>query len=135
MQEVRGSSPRVTTRLLQRGAAPATAAGAALRKRALGRRDHMLRPFGAEVRRGRRDGGGPQEGGPEAGEDRREQHERARRGDDHGERARAAPGGPRPLDRKSTRLNSSHPIKSYSVFYLKKKKTTPVETLQSARTQ
>src|SRR5438093_9381297 len=57
MQEVRGSSPRVTTRLLQRGAAPATAAGAALRKRALGRRDHMLRPFGAEVRRGRRDGG------------------------------------------------------------------------------
>src|SRR5438874_6403712 len=90
MQEVRGSSPRVTTRLLQKGAAPATAAGAALRKRALGRRDYMLRPFGAEVRRGRRDGGGPQEGGPEAGEDRREQHERARRGDDHGERDQGA---------------------------------------------
>src|SRR5258708_30074764 len=29
------------------------------------------------------------------------------------------------LDRKSTRLNSSHQIISYAVFCLKKKKTTP----------
>src|SRR3954466_1813336 len=29
------------------------------------------------------------------------------------------------LDRKSTRLNSSHTIISYAVFCLKKKKTTP----------
>src|SRR5438552_13942453 len=29
-----------------------------------------------------------------------------------------------PLDRKSTRLNSSHQINSYAVFCLKKKKTT-----------
>src|SRR3712207_6939205 len=31
-------------------------------------------------------------------------------------------GGPRPLDRKSTRLNSSHANISYAVFCLKKKK-------------
>src|SRR5690606_9312743 len=36
----------------------------------------------------------------------------------------APPGGPeRPLDRKSTRLNSSHVKISYAVFCLKKKKT------------
>src|SRR5207244_12541425 len=32
----------------------------------------------------------------------------------------------RSLDRKSTRLNSSHQIISYAVFCLKKKKTTPI---------
>src|SRR6266487_790720 len=31
-----------------------------------------------------------------------------------------------PLDRKSTRLNSSHPSTSYAVFCLKKKKVAPV---------
>src|SRR2546429_5352107 len=35
---------------------------------------------------------------------------------------RAAPGGHRPRDRKSTRLNSSHGYISYAVFCLKKKK-------------
>src|SRR5438876_4976978 len=34
-----------------------------------------------------------------------------------------AASGFRPLDRKSTRLNSSHPSISYAVFCLKKKKT------------
>src|SRR5690348_18092183 len=34
----------------------------------------------------------------------------------------AHPADPRPLDRKSTRLNSSHPSISYAVFCLKKKK-------------
>src|SRR5579875_4144048 len=33
------------------------------------------------------------------------------------------PGGP-VVDRKSTRLNSSHPVTSYAVFCLKKKKAT-----------
>src|SRR6266487_2432941 len=33
-------------------------------------------------------------------------------------------GAPRTLDRKSTRLNSSHPSISYAVFCLKKKKKT-----------
>src|SRR3712207_7886807 len=44
---------------------------------------------------------------------------------DHQERARERPGGPlqRDLDRKSTRLNSSHANISYAVFCLKKKKT------------
>src|SRR4051794_41236222 len=32
--------------------------------------------------------------------------------------------GPWPLDRKSTRLNSSHPSISYAVFCLKKKRQT-----------
>src|SRR5258708_30507781 len=35
--------------------------------------------------------------------------------------ARAEPDGGAPLDRKSTRLNSSHQIISYAVFCLKKK--------------
>src|SRR3712207_8235904 len=35
-------------------------------------------------------------------------------------------GLPRPLDRKSTRLNSSHANISYAVFCLKKKKIVPV---------
>src|SRR5690348_17993323 len=35
------------------------------------------------------------------------------------------------LDRKSTRLNSSHPSISYAVFCLKKKKTPPQRRLQS----
>src|SRR5438105_8232103 len=36
--------------------------------------------------------------------------------------ATGRPGGPRPRDRKSTRLNSSHEWISYAVFCLKKKK-------------
>src|SRR6478735_692350 len=36
-------------------------------------------------------------------------------------RGRAAVSRPRPLDRKSTRLNSSHLVISYAVFCLKKK--------------
>src|SRR5256886_2865100 len=37
------------------------------------------------------------------------------------------------LDRKSTRLNSSHSQISYAVFCLKKKKITPVEESRAAR--
>src|SRR2546426_6626711 len=37
-----------------------------------------------------------------------------------------------PLDRKSTRLNSSHLVISYAVFCLKKKKTTHNETRSQA---
>src|SRR2546429_3863904 len=36
-----------------------------------------------------------------------------------------------PLDRKSTRLNSSHGYISYAVFCLKKKKETPISTAPS----
>src|SRR5438034_3596161 len=35
------------------------------------------------------------------------------------------------LDRKSTRLNSSHTVISYAVFCLKKKNTTRTNTLQT----
>src|ERR1035438_10853598 len=38
-------------------------------------------------------------------------------------------GGKPPVDRKSTRLNSSHLGISYAVFCLKKKKTTPQHTI------
>src|SRR5256885_3012347 len=44
---------------------------------------------------------------------------------DSAARAAGAAGGaatPRPADRKSTRLNSSHLVISYAVFFLKKKK-------------
>src|SRR3712207_8959504 len=55
-----------------------------------------------------------------------------RRPGDEAERQRAAVGDPARagarLDRKSTRLNSSHANISYAVFCLKKKKTT--QTLQ-----
>src|SRR5947207_9625533 len=46
------------------------------------------------------------------------------RADDRGlpPRARTAPGRRRAVDRKSTRLNSSHTVISYAVFCLKKKK-------------
>src|SRR5258708_15259214 len=37
------------------------------------------------------------------------------------------------LDRKSTRLNSSHQIISYAVFCLKKKKITPTTLVASSR--
>src|SRR5690348_17731655 len=52
-------------------------------------------------------------------------------GDDSPQRARARHGavalhGVQLEDRKSTRLNSSHPSISYAVFCLKKKKTTPM---------
>src|SRR5690348_18217734 len=40
---------------------------------------------------------------------------------------RAAVGQEDKLDRKSTRLNSSHPSISYAVFCLKKKKNTPTK--------
>src|SRR3989449_3824237 len=39
------------------------------------------------------------------------------------------PPRPRPRDRKSTRLNSSHGYISYAVFCLKKKKNRPVHDL------
>src|SRR2546429_1301943 len=41
--------------------------------------------------------------------------------------ALAAPGVPRRVDRKSTRLNSSHGYISYAVFCLKKKKKTDIQ--------
>src|SRR5690348_17917736 len=52
-------------------------------------------------------------------------HERLGRLVDH-ERRRQPSGQPghQPLDRKSTRLNSSHPSISYAVFCLKKKNKT-----------
>src|SRR3712207_8062696 len=53
-------------------------------------------------------------GGARAGED----HEREGGGDDHAGQQR----DPDDLDRKSTRLNSSHANISYAVFCLKKKK-------------
>src|SRR2546426_6153293 len=40
-------------------------------------------------------------------------------------RFRTDPAGFHPLDRKSTRLNSSHLVISYAVFCLKKKKRQP----------
>src|SRR2546430_8676033 len=40
----------------------------------------------------------------------------------------ASGGGALALDRKSTRLNSSHSQISYAVFCLKKKQTTPTQT-------
>src|SRR5262252_10475914 len=39
---------------------------------------------------------------------------------------RASSQHPQRLDRKSTRLNSSHTVISYAVFCLKKKKTQPI---------
>src|SRR2546422_3863725 len=39
---------------------------------------------------------------------------------------------PRPLDRKSTRLNSSHGYISYAVFCLKKKKTSSSRSPRSS---
>src|SRR2546421_1612791 len=46
--------------------------------------------------------------------------------DEPGEHARAASRGRPAVDRKSTRLNSSHDQISYAVFCLKKKKKTTV---------
>src|SRR6266487_5058729 len=45
--------------------------------------------------------------------------------DDHCRRSGGPPRGPSRRDRKSTRLNSSHPSISYAVFCLKKKKNNP----------
>src|SRR5438552_13012699 len=42
-------------------------------------------------------------------------------------------GEPRGLDRKSTRLNSSHQIISYAVFCLKKKNTSNANALAHAK--
>src|SRR5947208_6175178 len=50
-----------------------------------------------------------------------------------GEAQRGFPGGfAHPIDRKSTRLNSSHQIISYAVFCLKKKKDDSVTTEMTA---
>src|SRR5438552_8778376 len=43
-------------------------------------------------------------------------------------RSRTQEGEPRAIDRKSTRLNSSHQIISYAVFCLKKKKSITQST-------
>src|SRR4051794_41479951 len=43
--------------------------------------------------------------------------------------------GLRPRDRKSTRLNSSHPSISYAVFCLKKKKKTHKTNIRTSPTQ
>src|SRR5256885_3187913 len=43
----------------------------------------------------------------------------------HRARSSAITTGPRPRDRKSTRLNSSHLVISYAVFCLKKKNVHP----------
>src|SRR5689334_24786540 len=48
-------------------------------------------------------------------------------------RVPAAPLGPAPLDRKSTRLNSSHSSISYAVFCLKKKNKDHASTHDTAR--
>src|SRR5258708_23514110 len=45
----------------------------------------------------------------------------------------ALDGGPDGLDRKSTRLNSSHQIISYAVFCLKKKKDINIDEYRSSR--
>src|SRR5438132_3167312 len=51
----------------------------------------------------------------------------------------APPGAPRPskakIDRKSTRLNSSHTVISYAVFCLKKKKKTKKDENNKKRKQ
>src|SRR5262252_10326284 len=41
------------------------------------------------------------------------------------------PDSPQAIDRKSTRLNSSHTVISYAVFCLKKKKNQPTPTYTS----
>src|SRR3712207_7470541 len=46
---------------------------------------------------------------------------------------RARPAQPRPADRKSTRLNSSHANISYAVFCLKKKKKKKTTTSYDTR--
>src|SRR5207244_13362207 len=51
------------------------------------------------------------------------QHHALGRQDVDGVRAAAGERHPRPEDRKSTRLNSSHHITSYAVLWLKKKKS------------
>src|SRR5438876_6604590 len=43
-----------------------------------------------------------------------------------------SPPSPQALDRKSTRLNSSHPSISYAVFCLKKKNHTPRKSCRKA---
>src|SRR5690348_17922712 len=52
----------------------------------------------------------------------REQHEVDEEERERGERPARPRAGAREQDRKSTRLNSSHPSISYAVFCLKKKK-------------
>src|SRR5258708_27369818 len=55
-------------------------------------------------------------------------HERAKNGFRIGMRFESMPDTETVLDRKSTRLNSSHQIISYAVFCLKKKKQQSPET-------
>src|SRR6476646_11158639 len=52
----------------------------------------------------------------------------AARAHGHPETVPAVPREPSPDDRQSTRLNSSHPVISYAVFCLKKKKQEVGET-------
>src|SRR3989442_10603269 len=58
----------------------------------------------------------------QGGEQGKQQCAQRRRGADHGS------AGVQRVDRKSTRLNSSHVRISYAVFCLKKKKTIPPRT-------
>src|SRR5438132_4144256 len=53
---------------------------------------------------------------------RRKRRGRSQRGREDGQDHRRAPGARAAIDRKSTRLNSSHTVISYAVFCLKKKK-------------
>src|SRR5256885_6101328 len=65
-----------------------------------------------------------------------ESQRRGKRRPDHSRRSAACryPGPPQRLDRKSTRLNSSHLVISYAVFCLKKKKTnTPSSHLSQTK--
>src|SRR5579863_3952133 len=60
---------------------------------------------------------------------RRIRQNRRRADDPHPRRQRQGTPSRRPRDRKSTRLNSSHPSISYAVFCLKKKKKQQIEIL------
>src|SRR2546426_8997443 len=82
-------------------------------------RSHPLRrpePRGARAREG-----GERGAAPRLYRDGRHDHGRARRGSRQGQES---PVIVPPIDRKSTRLNSSHLVISYAVFCLKKKKKT-----------
>src|SRR6266436_1497721 len=70
----------------------------------------------------RRLGAGDENTGSDLASDGQADHLVAGRGDHRHQRAADAALAP-PLDRKSTRLNSSHGYISYAVFCLKKKKT------------
>src|SRR2546430_8440115 len=102
--------------------------------------DGAARPLARQERRG----GGAQHGdvveqvpepfrpGQLLGADHAEQQDHAARGSQRDDRQQVAR-APRwkDVDRKSTRLNSSHSQISYAVFCLKKKKTKPSSTLST----